>query len=94
VAILPILKGKKMAILKYLDLSTAHVRKGTMNPPNTTCLIAAYEYGALYYVPDEIPAECPADLKAVLEYAATNECAMVRLDADADVVNGLEVFDW
>ena len=81
-----------MAFLRYLDLSTAHLTDETLNDP-VHHHIADYEEGLFFYVPEEIDDECPSDLAIVLEYAKINACAIVRFDADGDVIDALPVFE-
>lgn len=87
-----------MTILKYLDLSTAHVEKEVMNPLGIVprYQTATYEYGAFFYVPqlDEIDPDTPPGLAAVLKYAWWQDCDLVRLDRDGETIEALPVFDW
>ena len=83
-----------MTPLKYLDISTTHVKRETMNPVSLHHLIAEYEYGAFFYVPDELDDECPPDLAAVLRFAKDNDCTLVRLDSDGGTFAELETYDW
>lgn len=95
-----------MAISRYLDLSTGHLKQETMrwlsqaDPTRSNCAgmtIAAYEYGAFVSVPEEdrIGAiDCPEDLKVVLRYARKKGLGVIRFDADAEVLADLIHFDW
>ena len=58
--------------------------------------IAAYEYGAFFYVPDleDIEKDTPSDLRDVLQFAKDNNCYLVRLDSVGEVYDGLETYDW
>ena len=59
-------------------------------------IIAVYKYGAFLYVPeDDIEPHFPHDLWQLLNYAKYNDCLIVRLDADGDIVaDGLPRYDW
>ena len=88
-----------MPLLKYLDLSTLHVRAETLNPSAAKgFLVAEYDYGAIYNVPgedlEEYLAEVPEDLAIVLRYAKAQGCNLVRLDCDADVIDDLPTYHW
>ncbi len=94
---------RSSTIYPYLDLSTAHVSRATMdwlNGPRagSGLTIAPYEYGAFVSVPGNqglvADTECPEDLKTVLEYARENGCDVVRFDADGRTVDGLPQHDW
>jgi hypothetical protein len=82
-----------MAILKYLDLSTAHFKQSTIAGADNYRL-ADYPYGTIFYVPEVVDVGTPRDLADVLEYALASECVLVRADADGDTVEGLPVYDW
>ena len=80
---------------KYLDVSTAHVRKETLNPAGLNpYFIAEYEYGAFFYVPADIDEDTPEDLAAVLQFALDNNCALVRFDCDGGILEELVTYDW
>jgi len=94
-----------MPVYKYLDTSTCHVSRKTMDLLESTCgtntfgcTVAGYEFGAFVSVPgskNEIDeTKAPEDLKVVLNYARKKGCDVIRFDADADQVKGLPVFDW
>lgn len=81
---------------KYLELSTGHVRQETMNPPCLNHLIAAYGYGAFYYVPDldDMDDDTPQDLKDVFEFARAQDCHLIQFDSFSDVFEELKTYDW
>lgn len=79
-------------VRRYLDLSTAHLTKGTVgNPP---FLVARYEYGVLLYVPDEVGDGCPEDLAKVVKYAKKHDCSMILFDSDAPTLGALPTYPW
>lgn len=99
-----------LPIYRYLDLSTAHTRPRELNTllaatsqargPRTI----AHKYGAWVNVPtaseseagetlEAILARCP-HVAACLRYARQARCTWINFDADAEQIDGLEVFDW
>lgn len=90
------------SIYQYLDLSTSHISKETMDLLSTGnkylgITIATYEYGAFISVPDfteDSPEDLPEDLKNILMHANDLGCFVVRLDSDGNFANGLPVYDW
>lgn len=99
-------KSANAAVMKYLDLSTAHltvetrVWLGGALPSRPYCsgiTIAPYEFGCFCSVPSELEAieslECEDVLKVVLQYAMELGCVVVRFDADADCVSDLPIFE-
>lgn len=86
-----------MVPLKYLDISTAHVTRETMDQASLNpYFIAEYEYGAFFYVPDgeDIAEDTRPDLAAVLQFAKDNDCTLVRFDCDGGSFAELETYDW
>lgn len=81
---------------KYLDISTGHLQQSTMNPPANCHLIAEYNFGAFYSVPDleDMDEDTPPDLAAVFEFARAKDCWLVRFDSIADVFDELKTYDW
>lgn len=81
---------------KYLDISTGHLQQSTLNPPHPGYLIAEYQHGAFYYVPDleNMYEDTPSDLAAVFEFARANDCWLIRFDSIADVFDELPTYDW
>lgn len=99
-------KSAIAAVLKYLDLSTAHltvetrVWLGGALPSRPYCsgiTIAPYEYGCFCSVPGDLGAierlECEDDLKTVLQYAMQLGCCVVRFDSDADCLGDLPTYE-
>lgn len=90
--------------LAYLDVSTGHLSEetrfwldeGSHGLPMT---VAPYEYGAFVSVPNfsemdsDIQAELPEDLRRVLQFAADQECVIVRFDADGETHGDLPFYD-
>jgi hypothetical protein len=94
-------------VFSYLDLSTGHVSKKTMEwlnaalPIESHChglTIAPYEYGAFVSVPSKAETiderECPDDLKTVLKFAQQKSCSIVRFDRDGETIEDLPYFNW
>jgi len=83
-------------IHKILVLSTAHITEET----SEWLIEEGYtndEYGFwLYCKSDSMlkSPEVPSELKKVLIFAASKDCAYVKLDRDGDTVSGLNTFDW
>lgn len=89
----------------YLDLSTGHLTKETMDNLSydtgrhgwPAMSIASYAYGAFVTVPDFKEADCsnlPDDLRAVLRHAYDEGCELVRFDADGEERDDLPTFEW
>ena len=92
-----------MSVLTYLDACTSHVSKetndflaGAAGENSIGQTVAEYEYGYFVSVPPEAEydASVPYDLRSVLDYARAKGCALLRLDADANTVDGLPTFNW
>jgi hypothetical protein len=92
-----------MAVMNYLDLSTAHVSPETMEwicSDSCLHLIAEYKHGAFVYVPTNLNRQgleddmVPGDLIDVLGYAHEKGCAIVRFDSDGDTIKELPTHDW
>jgi hypothetical protein len=93
----------KPATYPYLDISTAHISQETMDFLNKHAgtndlglMIASYEYGVWVNVPGEAERDTPvpADLRAVLEFAKTNGCSIVRFDTEGETCESLQAYDW
>lgn len=78
-------------ILKYLELSTAHLATDTIisNP----YFLAEYEEGLFVYVPTDIESDCPEELANILRYAKSQHCNLVRFDSDAAISDRFILFD-
>lgn len=90
-------------VRNYLDASTAHISAETneyletVAGSNQICLtVAACEYGYFISVPpeSEYDESVPDDLRNVLDFARDAGCFVLRLDADADKIDGLPTFNW
>lgn len=88
-------------IAKYADLSTAHLRVDTIENLDADTIPYSYEYeeGIFISVPektdldnDEWTKDLPDDLMNLLEYAWKNECQLIRLDRDAEIIKDLPVY--
>lgn len=95
-------------ISKMLVLSTAHVDMPTRSLLDEWCrgidlvtrqgisvaptLVGAHDYGWLIYCTETCEG-LPDDLTACIEYARGLGCCYLLLDADADEVDGLTVYE-
>lgn len=95
---------------KYLDVSTAHVKRETMQDITDTGrsryeitnrkwlpVIAVYPEGAFLWVSEEPETDnpnLPEELKRLLKIARAQDCYLIRLDADGDIIPGLLTYDW
>lgn len=87
-------------ILKYLDASTSHLRERTFNKVYEDTIPYSYHYdeGVFISVPEDNDAELfiqlPRDLRNLLKYAWKHDIKLIRLDRDAEVVEGLPIYKW
>lgn len=90
-------------VYAYLDCSTSHVARETMDAlsaptEESACGVfsLAYDCGTFIPVPDDLGErpDIPADLRHVLAHAKASGCTILRLDADGMVHSDLPVFDW
>jgi len=93
---------------RTLVCSTAHVTLATRNKferqDPRDChlpLIGCFEYGWYLWVPPHIESwledyghELGEDEKALLRFANEHGFHEIKLDADADPIEGLHVYDW
>lgn len=90
-----------MAIQKYLDISTAHV-PFNFDKIKIPFRRVKHEYGWILYVTDELDEN---DVNSLIndgngfiieiwKFAKSNDCNLVNLDADAEVVDELQQFEW
>ena len=89
-----------VGVQKVLDISTAHLTQETVQRYTNEggeYLLANYEYGLLFWVPDQDWLEetlldetsrldIPFDLAILLMYAASLGCYMLRVDCDGILV--------
>jgi hypothetical protein len=97
-----------MSVCRYLDTTTAHLPETEAQALRESTIdhvcADAYEYGWWIWVPstpyreddDELTelrqvAPCLLNL---MDHARKHGCAYVRLDADADPVDGLPTVQW
>lgn len=98
-----------LEIARMLTISTAHISKETADllagnypmklVPVWEMSVGIYgkeEYGwYIYFSPAEhIHPSMPEDLAACLRLARQQQCSVLCLDSDGDVVEGLPVYDW
>jgi len=51
------------------------------------------DYGFLLYAHDERPEDAPDDIWAICQAARRNGCDYVKLDSDAEPLEGLTLYD-
>lgn len=88
-----------MTIINMLDLSTAHISKGTIYKLEKAARYGAlyvipHQYGYFVYVPDDEEPETPEDLKAIFKFAKSKNCSWIKLDCDAVEYKELPTYDW
>lgn len=91
-------------VFTYLDVSTAHVTEETMNVLKSLAVsggiqghsLAVYDLGAFITVHEdcEHADAIPADLRSVMDFAASKGCYVVRLDASGNEYEELKTYDW
>lgn len=91
------------AVCRYLDASTAHMKKGDAVKLKIRAIICdpRGEYGWWVHVSDD-PADeislkvagMSAEFIGVITYARAHGCNWVLFDRDADHIPGLPVFNW
>lgn len=89
-------------IFPYLDVCNNNLSQNTfdwlskVSGSQIGMTVAAYDYGVFVSVPidEDKDQQLPEDLEAVLAYARSRSCIVVRFDKDADVVEGLQNYDW
>ena len=80
-----------------LELSTAHVCRKTgeqltRDELMDVCTYPKGDYGWIVFV--DVDAECPEDLKRVMEYADEHRCAWIMFDRDAPECADLPTYEW
>ena len=88
-----------MGIQRYLDLSTSHLTPSTMiHNKHIEYMVADYPEGAIYFVPEigmlMDDRTIPDDLFNLLVFAAECHCQLVRVDADAPILEELATYEW
>ncbi len=89
-------------IFPYLDVCNNNLSQDTfdwlskISGAQLGMTVAPYDYGVFVSVPikEDEDQQLPEDLEAVLAYARGRNCIVVRFDKDADVVEGLQNYDW
>lgn len=84
-------------IAKYLELSTRHIKKETIEGlgPDKWPYSYRYEEG-VFITGDELgyPDGLPADLRLLIQYAKEHDVLLIRLDCDAEEVEDLPTYEW
>lgn len=84
-------------IAKYLELSTRHIKKETIEGlgPDKWPYSYRYEEG-MFITVDELgyPDGLPADLRLLIQYAKERDVWLIRLDCDAEEVEDLPTYEW
>lgn len=93
-----------LELYNIVHISTAHISKKTADMLEQEGVtnglgISVYEklgYGWFIYVPtgDITESSLPEDLKACLLFAQNMGCAWLCLDRDAEMVDGLSIYEW
>ena len=91
---------EKPAVLRVLDLSTAHLKPTTLDffdsahPEAWPCSGGVTSYGYFFYALDENTSErpIPADLWKAMQYARHHDCAHLLFDRDAGIAPGLKTY--
>ena len=92
-----------MEISKILTISTAHITEETarlldLEPKNNDMWLTVYNksnFGWFMYVHKDLDdRNIPDDLRKCLEFAKENDCDWLCLDCDADIVDGLDEYEW
>ncbi len=90
----------KLEIEKTLVVSTGHIQYSTTkwmdDEKNWHVSVDAYDYGWRVYIGSEFGPDrhIPPDLYALMKLAHNNGCKWLRLDCDADTIDGFQEFDW
>lgn len=84
---------------RYLDISTCHLRKDTLDglQPDKWPYNYPYEDGVFITVCDDdynILADFPKDLQILIKYAWNHNIELIRLDRDAVESEMLPQYDW
>ena len=92
-------------MFEILELSNAHIPEHTARAidggymPEGIMLISVHDTGWMFYMADPLPRttlrlQGHGELAALLALAEKHGCYYLKLDADAQVVDGLPIFDW
>ena len=84
-------------IAKYLELSTRHIKKETIEglDPDKWPYSYRYEEGVFITVDEfSYPDGLPSDLRLLIQYAKEHDVLLIRLDCDAEEVEDLPTYEW
>ena len=94
----------KLPIYKYLYISTAHIKESTdkflqQQAENEYGELIVYKKECGYFICVPYDLELifdiiPNDLFMCLDLAAKNRCYWLVLDADAEIIDELEIYEW
>ena len=98
-----------MAVYKYLDVSTSHITKNDNDILQASCtsdrfpgcFVYHYDFGYFISVYSDAPSEeekkesgLSENFFKILDHARENECPLLLLDADGDILENFEEFEW
>jgi len=83
----------------YLDLSTGHVSYEDwlkMKEWNGPIRVRHHRYGLIMWVSDDREEfnDLPETIRQIAIYAKANGCWLINFDQDAQIINGLDYYDW
>ena len=85
----------------YLDLSTGHVShedwlKMKEWNEDSPIRVRHHRYGLIMWVPDDREEfnDLPDSFRQIVVYAKANSCWLINFDQDAQIINGLDYYDW
>ena len=83
----------------YLDLSTGHVSHEDwlkMKEWNGPIRVRHHRYGLIMWVSDDREEfnDLPETIRQIAIYAKANGCWLINFDQDAQIINGLDYYDW
>lgn len=89
-----------MTVIQVLDASTAHLTQATRNALDAGCLEAVGRLPAMSSEHGWLVSTCvldnnviAPDLEGVIALARSKSCSYILFDRDADVIEGLPVFE-
>lgn len=84
---------ERVGLHYMLDLSTRHIN--WRNGIDWGELRAnEHEYGWVVFLPEKEAEGIPAWFAPIMEHASRFDCMIVNFDRDADVIDGLPMWDW
>jgi hypothetical protein len=85
----------------FLDLSTGHISYSDWKilqdwDEDSYLRVLHHEYGLIMWVPqrDFDQGRLPSSVRDVVSYAQANSCWLINFDQDAEVINGLNYYEW